>query len=276
MQAHTLRSAALLALCCADIEVKCQQVRLLQAEADRYPLDPATRHEAPDSLPGRPAAPRLIPPGEVPQRSPFTVEGHAALIHAICHIEFNAINLALDAVWRFPDMPEAFYRDWLRVAAEEAEHFMLLRTHLQALPRPGQAPGWDYGDFDAHDGLWLMCEKTADDIVARMALVPRTLEARGLDATPLIQAKLRKVGTPTALDAIALLDIILRDEVGHVAIGNHWYRWLCNRHGLEPVAHYRQLARHYSAPRLKPPFNDEARRRAGFTTDELDYLQQIV
>ena len=276
MQAHTLRSAALLALCCADIEVKCQQVRLLQAEANRYPLDPATRHEAPNSLPGRPAAPRLIPPGEVPQRSPFTVEGHAALIHAICHIEFNAINLALDAVWRFPDMPEAFYRDWLRVAAEEAEHFMLLRTHLQALPRPGQATGWDYGDFDAHDGLWLMCEKTADDIVARMALVPRTLEARGLDATPLIQAKLRKVGTPAALDAIALLDIILRDEVGHVAIGNHWYRWLCNRHGLEPVAHYRQLARHYSAPRLKPPFNDEARRRAGFTTDELDYLQQIV
>ena len=276
MQAHTLRSAALLALCCADIEDKCQQVRQLLAEADRYPLDPTTRHEAPDSLPGRPAAPRLIPPGEVPQRSPFTVEGHAALIHAICHIEFNAINLALDAVWRFPDMPEAFYRDWLRVAAEEAEHFMLLRTHLQALPRPGQATGWDYGDFDAHDGLWLMCEKTADDIVARMALVPRTLEARGLDATPLIQAKLRKVGTPTALDAIALLDIILRDEVGHVAIGNHWYRWLCDRHGLEPVAHYRQLARHYSAPRLKPPFNDEARRRAGFTTAELDYLQQIV
>lgn len=197
-------------------------------------------------------------------------------MHAICHIEFNAINLALDAIWRFASMPPAYYTDWLRVAAEEATHFSLLLEHLQRLPVPDGEPPWDYGDFEAHDGLWIMCEKTAHDVVARMALVPRTLEARGLDATPLIQAKLRKAGTPHAIDAIRILDIILRDEVGHVAIGNRWYRWLCDRDGLEPFAHYRHLARLHSAPRLKPPFNDEARRRAGFSDDELAFLLQAV
>ena len=194
-----------------------------------------------------------------------TVAGRAALIHAICHIEFNAINLALDAVWRFAGMPADFYRDWMRVAFEEAQHFTLLRDHLQTL-------GHHYGDFPAHDGLWEMCEKTRDDIVARMALVPRTLEARGLDATPLIQARLRKVGTPDALTACDLLDIILHDEIGHVTIGNHWYRWLCERDGLDPVAHYSVLVQRHRAPRLRPPFNETARRQAGFSAQELDYL----
>lgn len=177
----------------------------------------------------------------------------------------NSINLALDAIWRFHGLPIDYYRDWAQVAAEEAAHFGLLRRHLQSL-------GHDYGDFDAHDGLWEMAEKTRDDPVARMALVPRTLEARGLDATPLIQARLRQVGTPDALTACGLLDIILRDEVGHVAIGNRWYRWLCEREGLEPLAHYKLLARRHRAPRLKPPFNEVARRAAGFTEDELQAL----
>jgi uncharacterized ferritin-like protein (DUF455 family) len=203
----------------------------------------------------------------VEKRSPFTPEGRAALIHSICHIEFNAINLALDAAWRFDGMPEDFYRDWLRVADEEAQHFTLLHAHLQAM-------GHRYGDFSGHDGLWAMCEKTKDDIVARMALVPRTLEARGLDATPLIQAKLRRVNTADALAACAILDIILRDEIGHVAIGNHWYRWLCERGGLDPIAHYRVLYRRHEAPRLKAPFNLEARALAGFTEEELGVLQQ--
>lgn len=233
---------------------------------------PALSTDASQSLPGRPATPRLIDPAQVPTRSPFTPDGRAALIHAICHIEFNAINLALDAVWRFDGMPEAFYTDWLRVAAEEAYHFTLLRDHLRTLPHPGRRTPYDYGDFEAHDGLWAMCDKTAHDITGRMALVPRTLEARGLDATPLIQAKLRKVGTPDALEAISILDIILRDEVGHVAIGNHWYGWLCTQQGLDPIATYRKLARHYSAPRLKPPFNEAARKAAGFSPTELDYL----
>ncbi|MFV0680109.1 ferritin-like domain-containing protein [Ottowia sp.] len=221
---------------------------------------------APPQLPGRPDRPELIAPADVPQRSVHTAEGRAALIHAICHIEFNAINLALDAVWRFAGMPEAFYRDWLRVATEEARHFQLLRQHLRT------ALGHDYGDFPAHNGLWAMCEKTSGDITARMALVPRTLEARGLDATPLIQAKLRAVGAPDALVACDILDIILRDEVGHVAIGNHWYGWLCTRQQLNPMAHYRVLARQYQAPRLKPPFNKDARLQAGFSLAELDEL----
>jgi uncharacterized ferritin-like protein (DUF455 family) len=159
-------------------------------------------------------------------------------------------------------MPLDFYRDWLRVASEEALHFALLREHLQSL-------GHDYGDFEAHDGLWLMTQRTAHDIVARMALVPRTLEARGLDATPPLQAKFAKAGDARAVE---ILGVILRDEVGHVAIGNRWYRWLCERDGHDPVALYAELATRYEAPRLRPPFNREARRAAGFTDEEIDRL----
>ncbi len=190
-------------------------------------------------------------------------------MHSIAHIEFNAINLALDAVWRFPDMPVAYYKDWMRVAQEEAKHFMLLQTHLQTC-------GFNYGDFLAHDGLWTMCEVTRHDVVARMAMVPRTLEARGLDATPVIQAKLAKVGTSQALAAVAILDVILSEEVGHVAIGNHWYHWLCARDGHDPLAYHRQASALYGGPQLKPPFNMEARRLAGFSQAELDALPQTV
>jgi uncharacterized ferritin-like protein (DUF455 family) len=219
-------------------------------------------------VPGRLEHPVLVPAISMPRRSPFPTEGRAALIHSICHIEYNAINLALDAAWRFDGMPEAYYRDWLRVADEEALHFTLLQDHLREM-------GWEYGEFTAHDGLWSMCDKTKDDIVARMALVPRTLEARGLDATPLVQVKLKRVNTPDALRAVEILDIILRDEVGHVAIGNHWYRWLCERDGLDPVAHYRKLYQQYEAPRLRPPYNMEARARAGFTDEELSELGDL-
>ena len=159
-------------------------------------------------------------------------------------------------------MPEAFYRDWLRVAAEEAYHFTLVAGHLATL-------GHAYGDFDAHDGLWSMTERTAGDATARMALVPRTLEARGLDATPPMQAQLRKAGDTRAVE---ILDVILRDEIGHVAVGNHWYRWLCTREGLDPLAHYAKLAALYRAPILRPPFNHAARRAAGFSEDEIAAL----
>ncbi len=189
-------------------------------------------------------------------------EGRAALMHAVAHIEFNAINLALDAVWRFAGLPPDYYRGWLGVASEEAVHFGLVREHLRTL-------GHDYGDFDAHDGLWAMTEKTAADPIARMALVPRTLEARGLDVTPPMQKKLAQAGD---LRAVAILDVILRDEVGHVAIGNHWYRWLCAREGLDPLAHYAVLAQRHGAPRLKGPFNLEARQRAGFSPEEMAAL----
>jgi uncharacterized ferritin-like protein (DUF455 family) len=263
------RAWALQALCTARPEEKVRATHALfeATQSGATTIDPSAALTAPQGsdLPGRPAQPALIAPMQVPHRSPFTPEGLAALLHAICHIEFNAINLALDAVWRFPGMPELYYREWLRVAAEEATHFDLLQVHLQSL-------GHSYGDFPAHDGLWAMCIKTQDDITARMALVPRTLEARGLDATPLIQARLRKVNSPAALRTVAILDTILRDEIGHVAVGNRWYGWLCLRQTLDPIAHYRALARHHNAPRLKPPFNLAARSAAGFVAQELEEL----
>ncbi len=263
----SLRQSALRALCLCDPAEKVQAVQSLWTVHQNLALSPCEPIHASASLtlPGRPALPRLIPAKHVPTRTPFTPEGLAALLHAVCHIEFNAINLALDAVWRFANMPESYYCDWLRVAYEESQHFDMLHAHLKSL-------GHHYGDFDAHDGMWHMCQKTADDVLARMALVPRTLEARGLDATPLIQTKLRKAASPGALRAVELLDIILRDEVGHVAIGNHWYRWLCAQRGLDPVSFYGELVLRYEAPKLRPPFNTEARKRAGFTEAELSYL----
>jgi len=258
-----LRSQALKVLCVAEPESKARLAReLLQLARGGAALEATAVLTPEDPLPGRPLRPVLVPPEQVPRRTPFTPEGRAALLHAVCHIEFNAINLALDAAWRFAGMPERFYLDWLQVAGEEALHFELLRAHLQSM-------GHDYGDFEAHDGLWSMAQKTRDDIIARMALVPRTLEARGLDATPPMQAKLRKAGD---LRAVEILDIILRDEIGHVAIGNRWYRWLCERDGRDPIALYPELAARHGAPRLKGPFNLEARRAAGFDDTEIDRL----
>jgi uncharacterized ferritin-like protein (DUF455 family) len=262
-----IRQRALQALCTVDPTEKVEKACSLYRQLGSFSL---AEHAPPASakLPGRPDKPELIHPASVPRRSPFKPQGLAALIHAIAHIEFNAINLALDAAWRFDGMPSAFYLDWCRVAAEEAFHFSLLRDHLSSL-------GYAYGDFPGHDNLWSMCERTGDDVVARMALVPRTLEARGLDATPQIQARLRNVASPAATRAVDILDIILRDEIGHVAIGNHWYRWLCERRGLDPIAYYRELAQRYQAPRLYPPFNESARRSAGFSDEEIALMLAV-
>ncbi|HEY0842815.1 ferritin-like domain-containing protein [Methylotenera sp.] len=213
-------------------------------------------------IPGRPERPVLVSPLEVGKRSMRTAEGRAGLIHALAHIEFNAINLALDAVWRFAGMPQQYYADWLKVAAEEAYHFGLLNAHLQTL-------GYQYGDFTGHDSLWEMVARTQDDVLARMALVPRTMEARGLDASPSLRNKFAQIGD---IDMAGILDIILRDEIGHVAIGNVWFNWLCNKRELEPIATYATLAQQYSAPTLRKPFNLEARRKAGFTEAELALL----
>ncbi|MBZ8138740.1 hypothetical protein CLD22_02355 [Rubrivivax gelatinosus] len=256
-----LRSEALGALAIEDPEAKAAAALALHA-ASPAP-DTQAVFVAPGALPGRPPRPQLVPPARLARRTPFTPEGRAALLHAVAHIEFNAINLALDACWRFDSLPEDFYRDWLRVAAEEARHFRLLAAHLATL-------GHAYGDFDAHDGLWAMAEKTAADPLARMALVPRTLEARGLDATPPMQARLARAGDARAVE---ILGVILAEEIGHVAIGNRWYRWLCTRDGLEPVATYARLAAQYGAPRLKGPFNTAARRAAGFDDAELAALE---
>ena len=220
---------------------------------------------------GRPHQPVLKPPKEVPSRKPSSPEGLAALIHSVCHIDFNAINLALDAGWRFSGMPKRYYLDWARVAYEESLHFELLSTLLKEM-------GYAYGDFDAHEGLWLMCERTQDDLLARMALVPRTLEARGLDATPLIQEKLRLLRGPLephAQRALEILDIILRDEITHVQVGNHWYLWLCAREKLNPQKSYRELTLKHRAPKIRPPFNEEARRLAGFDDEDLRALREM-
>jgi uncharacterized ferritin-like protein (DUF455 family) len=215
------------------------------------------------AIPGRPERPELVPPRLVGRRSMATLEGRAMLVHALSHIEFNAVNLALDALWRFPGMPAEYYTDWLRVAKEEAYHYSMLAAHLQTL-------GYQYGDFTAHDSLWEMVERTREDITARMALVPRTLEARGLDAIPPLRAKIAQAGD---MAAAAILDIILHDEIGHVEIGNRWYGYLCEQRGLEPRATYDELAARYRAPTPKGPFNLEARRKAGFSEAELDRLQ---
>ena len=258
-----LREQALKVLCEPDPAAKAAAARALHLAPP--PLDTQCVLQPPGPLPGRPLRPRLVPPQQVATRSPFTPAGRAALLHAVTHIEFNAINLALDALWRFPGLPEAYYRDWLQVAGEEALHFTLLSEHLLSLD-------CRYGDHDAHDGLWAMTERTAGDVTARMALVPRTLEARGLDATPPMQAKLARAGDTRAVE---ILDIILRDEIGHVAIGNRWYRWLCARDGLDPVAHYAVLTARHGAPRLRAPFNTAARRAAGFSDAEIAALTTL-
>jgi uncharacterized ferritin-like protein (DUF455 family) len=261
MTTQTLRTQALQALALVDVDAKIDATRCLAADrcadtgADAELTDPG-------NLPGRGDRPELVAPSALKPRPVHTRPGRAALLHALAHIELNAVNLALDIVWRFPGLPEAFYRDWIAVAGEEAHHFSLLREHLR---KAGHA----YGDFPAHDGLWTMCRRTADDLLARLALVPRTLEARGLDASPPIRAKLAAAGDA---EGAAILDIILRDEIGHVAIGNRWYRWLCAQRGVDSVATAAQLACAFRAPIPRGPFNLEARRAAGFDEAEIAAL----
>ncbi|GAB3389290.1 ferritin-like domain-containing protein [Lysobacter fragariae] len=214
-------------------------------------------------MPGRPERPVLVPPRDLPRRGFGTKEGLAAFIHAVAHIEFNAIDLAWDAVYRFRGLPPAFYADWVGVANDEARHFVMLRGRLQQL-------GYDYGAFDAHNGLWEMAEKTAHDGLARMALVPRVLEARGLDVTPGMIAKLRSLGDHAT---VAILEVILREEVAHVAAGSRWYRWYCERAGVEPRSRFRDLLREYATGVLHGPFNTDARLAAGFDEEELHALQ---
>jgi len=213
-------------------------------------------------LPGRPQQPELVPPLEVPKRKMDTIEGRASLLHSLAHIEFNAINLALDAIWRFPDMPEQYYADWLKVAKEEAYHFTLVNEYIQSF-------GYSYGDFQAHNSLWEMVERTQDSVIARMALVPRTMEARGLDAVPMIRERFKQIKD---VRAVEILDIILHDEIGHVFVGNHWFNFLCNKADLPPISTYRNLAKQYRAPKLRGPFNIDARKQAGFTVEELSLL----
>lgn len=214
---------------------------------------------------GRPLRPVLVSHTQVEQRKLGSKEGFAAMLHAICHIEFNAINLALDAAYRFRSLPFEFTQDWIKVAKEEAEHFTLMRERLRAY-------GFDYGDFPAHGHLWDMAYKTAFDPLLRMALVPRVLEARGLDVTPAIREKVAQRGDEKTCQ---VLDIIYRDEVGHVLIGNKWYQYLCEQRGLEPMALFRHLLQRYDMFIFRGYVNLEARERAGFSAFEMAMLEDF-
>jgi uncharacterized ferritin-like protein (DUF455 family) len=239
-----------------------RKAELTLALSEALPVDIDAVMADPGGIPGRPAKPLLASHTSLKAKPLNTPEGRALLLHAIAHIELNAIDLALDVVWRFSGMPEAFYRDWVRIAKEEAKHFLLIQRHLVGM-------GFDYGHFPAHNSLWDMAERTKGDILARIGLVPRTMEARGLDASPGVKNKLISAGD---LAAGRILDNILEDEIGHVAAGNRWYRHVCKQRNLDPIATYRELITQYDAPKLKSPYNLEARRLAGFDDEELNYL----
>ena len=267
MQTTTnLHERAWRALMTADPAEKCAAVTALAEDfaAGRARVVVDEDLLAPCLVPGRPERPELVPPRETVRRGVGTREGHAALLHAIAHIEFNAINLALDCVARFRSLPVDFHAGWLRVAEEEALHYRMVCERLHAL-------GTRYGDYSAHDGLWEMACKTAGDLVARMALVPRVLEARGLDATPPIIARLEQIGD---VASVAVLRRILIDEAGHVALGDRWFRWACAQRGLEPEATYLALIEQHCAPLPQLPMNLAARRAAGFSDGELQALQE--
>ena len=254
------------ALLATDPSTKCALTQSLQqaALADELQWD----MDAPCldfARAGQPDKPLLVDPKQVKPRKMATSEGYAALLHAVAHIEFNAINLALDAAYRFRHISREFTLDWLRVASEEALHFGLMRERLQA-------HGFDYGDFEAHNHLWDMAYKTAYDPLLRMALVPRVLEARGLDVTPAMRAKIEQKGDT---ETCAVLDIIYRDEVGHVKVGNEWYHHLCHQRGLDALDLFKQLIQRYDLFLFRGHLNVEARERAGFSAFELSLLQDF-
>lgn len=263
----TLFEAARACLDAADVDDKIALTRRLAAAfaAGGLPVPGDAPPPEPIRMPGRPPRPRLVHPRELPRRGLGTDEGRAAFIHAIAHIELNAVDLAWDAAYRFRGMPADYYADWVRIADDEARHFLMLRERLRALGR-------DYGDFDAHNGLWEMCEKTAHDGMARMALVPRVLEARGLDVTPGMIVKLRAQGDG---DTASVLEVILEEEVSHVAAGSRWFRWYCERAGIVPEPKFRELLAEYARAVLHGPFNVDARAAAGFSEEELAALREL-
>lgn len=254
----SLRGGATQAVLSADLDLKTE---LAQETARRWfartlslrsPLDPPL----PDR-PGRPDKPELVPPKNMEKRSLHTLKGRIALLHALAHIELNAVDLALDIVARFTTegVPHSFFDGWMQVAFEEAKHFRMIRDRLREL-------GAEYGDLPAHDGLWQAAHSTRNDLTARLAVVPLILEARGLDVTPVLQAKMRETGDTTSAD---ILDVIYNDEKGHVAVGAKWFRFLCAREKKDPSATFKELVRVNFRGPLKAPFNDVARAEAGLT-----------
>ena len=227
---------------------------------------------APPDRPGRPPLPELRPPRDVPKRRiTGGVAGRVALIHAIAHIELNAIDLALDMACRYTDqsLPRDFYHDWLSVADDEARHFLMLNDRLALLDA-------QYGDLPAHDGLWQAAQETAHDLLGRLAIAPLVLEARGLDVTPTMINKLNDIGD---YESATALGIIMHDEVGHVLIGKRWFDYVCGMHRRDPVSSWHMLVKRYFKGQLKPPFNIEAREAAHFSAafyGPLSYRDDLV
>ncbi len=250
----------------ASVDAKLSAVKQLAAvcRTGQLRFDTAQPGRA-ELEPGMPETLSLVAPRALQRRGLGTPRGHAAFIHAIAHIEFNAINLALDACHRFRDLPDEYYRDWIGVAAEEAGHFELLQAHLHDL-------GYRYGDFPAHSGLWDMARETAYALHARMAMVPRVLEARGLDVAPSMIERLRAIGDEKGAD---ILQTIYRDEIGHVALGSKWYRYACRQLGRDPRSAFAELIKLHLKGRMPAPLNIEARTAAGFNRGELADLGQL-
>lgn len=218
-----------------------------------------TGSAAPPLSPSRPDRPLLLSPRDVPRRRPGTPEGRIAILHAVAHIELNAVDLHWDIIARFGDvpMPKGFHDDWVKAADEESKHFNLICDCLEAL-------GSHYGALPAHAGMWRAAEDTADDLMGRLAVVPMVLEARGLDVTPGMIDIFRKAGDAQAVDA---LEVIYGEEVGHVAYGSKWFHFLCGRHDADPKEVFHTLVRRYFHGPLKPPFNEEKRAEAGLPPD---------
>lgn len=250
------------ALAIGDLDLKVAATRAL---ADAWAAGVLCRDLDAPVLPvdavGRPPRPVLVAPRDLPARKLGRPDGRIAAVHAVTHIEANAVNLALDAVHRFRDVPDEFVGDWLGVAADESRHFLALRARLRAL-------GAEYGDLPAHDGLWAAAVRTATDPLARMALVPRVLEARGLDVTPGMIERFDAAGDP---ETAAELRVILAEEVGHVAVGSRWFRWHCAARDLDPEPTFRALLADAGVA-VVPPLNRSARLAAGFGEAELDAL----
>ena len=260
---NNLFEQALLCLLINDPERKAEatyqlQQRWLSGQLDSVSLAKVISLD----VPGRPMAPDLVNPKDVPRRNFSSLKGRLTLVHAITHIEFNAINLALDAVYRFQDMPEQYYSDWCRIAAEEAKHFTMLSDYLIS-------HGMAYGDLPAHNGLWEMAVKTDFDVLVRMALVPRVLEARGLDVTPGMIKKLQSTGDTRLIE---ILQIIFDEEIGHVKIGTYWYKTLCEDRQLDADETFIQLIEKYMQGAKFGPFETEARIEAGFSHEEMQAL----
>ncbi len=231
--------------------------RWREARAAGAPI--AIGHATPPDRPARPDTPALLQPRDMPRRGPGSPEGRVALLHAVAHIELNAVDLHWDIIARFADvpMPAGFYDDWVKAADEESKHFNLLCDSLEA-------QGSHYGALPAHDGMWRAAEDTAGDFMGRLAVVPMVLEARGLDVTPGMIEIFRRAGDKATL---AALEVIYAEEVGHVAYGSKWFNFLCGRDNIDPKEAFHALVRKYFHTTLKPPFNDEKRAEAGLPPD---------